>query len=727
MTEGRFVYNDFLIYVAALKNLYAGEGTVAAKRADIAKILGLFQSMLERGGITYANGLTCDDTGLSDATHADLLIQTSISDGAGTSKGIIQSGQKYRAVANIGGTYVTWEGTAYDDNKIRFSATELISTSTGVIPAITYTTLKNNQNVHIYCLPATFAQWIAEDDLARGIAGINLASLVVEAAHVSGYYAAGANAETLLAALYTIVRGTIDVSGNIIADKVIPASLDKTAVSTIRPENLVCGGMETVLPATSAAELAAGSSTPIGWEVYNGAVVTRSNTQVHSGAYSLKIVSTGADQGIQHWIKPANEYSALDIGESCWVYSTLTTVKIGIYDDVSLIQTTTITVPINTWTQITTTKLVGTGATHLSILLLSTGIQTIYVDGFMVNGGNKCLDYIPSNWENLISAGTYEEQRNLMLNADMAIHSPYSGASATRYAPFGWQLGSVLSANMECLSDSSNGLFSGNATLLKLYNGDEIFSDCFAPDTISSTQYFYRDIEIQVWIKAHATPGNDPVILGIRDSGATWDIPCYFIPPASYVDGLFYVRKATVPITTTGIQVYLKNNNGSASFCQFYLGGVLAHVGKAPTAWRPGNNHNIISTGYGNSTSLSAGAYVKHHAVTLTAVTAPPILGKVIGCHWGMSEDVAPITSADKLQLSISDNTGAEALPATGLSEIAATKHTGEGYYTIPNASRPIIEAGGLAGARVGLKISAVGAGGAGSGFVSVMNVYTLK
>jgi len=196
MAEGRFTYNDFIIYVTNLINLFTGEGAVAAKRADIAKVLALIESLLQRIGLSYANGLGCDDTGLSDANNCDIWVQTTKTDGVTKSKGIIQAGQRFSAVANIGGVWVTWKGQAYADNKIRFAGSAITTPSAGSVPAITYNLLCNNQNLHIYALPMTGGAWINEDDLARSITGINLASLTMEAADPGGFSAADENAET---------------------------------------------------------------------------------------------------------------------------------------------------------------------------------------------------------------------------------------------------------------------------------------------------------------------------------------------------------------------------------------------------------------------------------------------------------------------------------------------------------------------------------------------------
>jgi len=348
----------------------------------------------------------------------------------------------------------------------------------------------------------------------------------------------------------------------------------------------------------------------------------------------------------------------------------------------------------------------------------------------MFNGGDKALDYIPSRLEDVIREGAFEDHNNLMLNADMAIQPQPSGA--TNYPPLGWQLGSPVSGGFICQADAANGLFSGNGTLLKLYNTDEIFSDCFAPDAASVTQYQYdyiykdtaKPIVLQVWIKAHATAGSDPVVIGIRDSVNVFESADIY-PTGVWTS--YFVYASSISDLSTGIQVYIRNTAGSANFCQFYVGGVQVHTGQTPIAWRPGNNHQEHDFTLVAGGALSAPSYPRIGALITSATAGVPVMGRVIGASWDIFEDTAPtVSDVDKWQLSISDETGAEALPALAVYDLPITEHAVSGCYTIPNANRPIIIAGEGQGARITQKITAV-AGTPGQNGICNMKVYTLK
>ena len=727
MTEGRFTYNDFILYITKLKNLNAGEGAVAAKRADIAKVLALIESLLQRTGITYANGLGCGDTGLSDAANCDIWVQTTKAEGATISRGIIQVGQRFSAVANIGGVWVTWKGTAYADNKIRIVGANITSPSAASVPAITYSSLCNNQNLHVYCLPMTGGAWINEEDLARSITGINLATFTMESNDPSGgaFYAADDNAETVLANLITAFQVSHDATGNLLASAVKPAMMDRTATGTMRIKNLVAGGMETLgISFISSAQRA-----PFGW-IASGAPTNleRSNTHYHSGSQAMKIVTTGADQGAASYIEDYASYANLPACLSCWVYTTQTSVKLFIVDGAGTHRTVITGITPNTWTKITATYTVSAG--FISAGIVSTAADTMWVDAFMVNGGDKALDYIPSRFEDLIEQGglgygAEEEFKNLMLNADMAIQPAPSGAGD--YPPLGWQLGSVVSGGFVCQADATNGLYSGNATLLKLYDNDEIFSDCFAPDVLACQPYLGKYVTFEIWIKAHGTPGTDPVTIGIQDTATMVSFQNSYVLPAAYASGNPIYVTALIDATWTNIHIYIRNTAGTANFCQFYLGGVSVHLGQVPIAWRPGANHQEHDFTLTAAGLLATPSYPRIGSIVTSATVGVPVKGKVIGASWDIYEGTAPTVSAvDKWQLSISDQTGAEALPALGVYDVALTKHCQQGCYTIPNANRPIMAAGEGTGARVTQKCTGV-AGTPGQDAVIDMKVYTIK
>ena len=102
-------------------------------------------------------------------------------------------------------------------------------------------------------------------------------------------------------------------------------------------------------------------------------------------------------------------------------------------------------------------------------------------------------------------------------------------------------------------------------------------------------------------------------------------------------------------------------------------------------------------------------------------------MGKVIGASWDIYEGTAPAGAhVDKWGLSISDQTGAEALSASAIYDLAINKHAMRGAYTIPNANRPIIAAGEEQGARITLKCMGV-ATTPGQDAIGNLKVYTIK
>ncbi len=297
MSEGKTGFAEFLYWL--LYNLYEGEPPTDSKRVDAEKVKGLLGALFETIP-PYANGLYCDDTGLSDSTNADLWVRTSKADGSTHSQGLILSGQRCIIVDSGSGT--AWAKTAYADNKIRFSDSDRTFPSTA--PAgLDYTTLKNNPNLGIFIFPHSMppmipASWLAISDEADGVNGMTVITGEQSDSPTSGagsYFTALMKLKDALDSIVTPFDVGHDSAGAHRAGIITYANLDESALMTVRPSLVIPfwhifpvpdNGSGTPLTVYDPPQWGAGASAP--------PVRNRAATGLAGGAWDFQVELGGA-------------------------------------------------------------------------------------------------------------------------------------------------------------------------------------------------------------------------------------------------------------------------------------------------------------------------------------------------------------------------------------------------------------------------------------------------
>jgi hypothetical protein len=695
-------------------NMIENEGENADKRVDGPKnIANCFDITNERIFYYFAHGLDCRDAGTT-AGELRIYVQNSISDVSNVkySQGMANSGYEIYAFDSASGNI--WWSTAPADDIIAIDDTDLIAGST----VADYNTLKNSTTFYIRVTQAPPGFKIGKGSIAFGILTNAVGASDIPLKAATTHFLATDDLNTIIDTFDDDLYAEHVYGTGVHGAKVIKESnLATEALANLKAINYVNGGME----------YADAKGYPLGWVPVAAGVLSRDTGTKVSGTYSAKVVASGADQGMKFSVSAYNLRSlkgGQNVAYSAFVYSSLTSIKVTIYDGFST-QTNTKTVTAGAWSYITGTFLLNTAVTEVTLSILSTAADTFYVDEAMLCGGVLPIRYIESSTEWETRDNFANVYKNLMLNGDFSMfYPPYSGGSADLiYYPLSWVTGStgILTASSRDTANAKGGTF---AWLLKQGNMDDVWNDCIAPTPETAKRFQGSIITFGIEVKAHATSGADQMTIYIEDDviGKTKET---FTPPAAAT--FFYVT-TTIDAAATWVRVGIENDAGSADFFQVYISKCIAKIGDTPMAWYPGDYHKQVTIMGADKAAVITNAFLDYGTVTGTANTGPAVEGTIIAIRQNIQNAAAPVGDYDEWQLVVNGSvtTVPHVLAINNPDKFGVTSASFDHDSTSPTIVALTL-ATNIYGARIQQQCLSASSGTPGTTPIGVMDVFVIK
>lgn len=699
-------------------NMTRGETENPDKRVD-ADVLNaaFFRTINERIAFFHTTADDCRDAG-SDAVDLKVYIENSYRN-VGTNKysmGMANSGYEILAFDATHSWYTT--ALSADHATINDACK-----TTGAAVADYKTTYLGNAALHfIITQGVPGLKWAANQiALSSNTGGINAYVVPMHANAVVGgdWFAKDEMISAAMDRICNVLDGYFDPSTNAQIDGSISGdSINDLALVTVQPYNDVEGGFS--IEASN--QDYNGVPLPWGWMQYGAPTnVELSITQSHSGRYSCKVVGTGSDQGIYKNVD-GYAHKGQKYCINCYVYTSIdTSIKIQVLDGFT-IQTYTKPITNSTWTHLNDIIDIAAGCTNIELRILTTAACTVYIDDIMAHGGDHSLGYEVNINEAWVVQNTDEQWENLGVNPGFQYFGqPWDSVGAARkadYPPLGWQL-TDGSGTIESVADTTNGLYSEKCWRLKLFNTDVALNDCVAPVTEYAKRYRSKYLSIGVELMAHGTPGVDPIQLFLKDGVGTTTRDIAQASLSNSVYRQFWITRL-IDAAATYITFGLRNVTAGATYAQFYVAGYIVKVGRVPMSWKPSNNFDIKTIGFGKKSVLSA-SYMETQGVTSAATNGVPIKGCIVGIQASVKEGTAPTAPGnDVLDIEWNGTASGDKLciPATDTDDMIST--------TLPMATIAGLTVNGEYGAFLSSQILSVSAVAGGNAILTI-EAFVLK